>query len=128
VVFGEGDDGAAAVGGVLAARPESANELQRHCLSFCGALHVHHAREDSVFPRPAADFPDLEPALDCLTREHEAVAALDAQLTETLNRLATAPSREVAGQRRDDLHRLAGGLEEHYAYEEAHLDPALDAA
>ncbi|GAA3102384.1 hypothetical protein GCM10010464_77360 [Pseudonocardia yunnanensis] len=108
--------------------PESADELQRYCLSFCGALHAHHAREDSVFPRLAADFPELKPALDLLAREHEAVAALNVQITETLDLLTTAPSREVAVHLRDDLHRLAGDLDEHYAYEEAHLGPALDAA
>jgi deazaflavin-dependent oxidoreductase (nitroreductase family) len=108
--------------------PESAGELQRHCLSFCGALHAHHARENSVFPRLAADFPELKPALDLLAHEHEAVAALNVQITETLDLLTTAPSREVAVQLRDDLHRLAGDLDEHYAYEEAHLGPALDAA
>ncbi|GAA1216718.1 nitroreductase/quinone reductase family protein [Pseudonocardia alaniniphila] len=108
--------------------PESANELQRHCLSFCGALHAHHSREGSAFPRLAADFPELEPALDHLTREHEAVAALNVQITETLDLLTAAPSREVAVRLRDDLHRLAEDLDEHYAYEEAHLGPALDAA
>ncbi|WP_433290194.1 nitroreductase/quinone reductase family protein [Pseudonocardia sp. CA-142604] len=108
--------------------PDSANELQRHCLSFCGALHAHHSREGGVFPRLAADFPELKPALDHLTREHEAVAALNVQITETLALLTAAPSREVAVRLRDDLHRLAEDLDEHYAYEEAHLGPALDAA
>jgi hypothetical protein len=50
------------------------------------------------------------------------------EITETLDLLATAPSREVAVRLRDDLHRLAEDLDEHYAYEEAHLGPALDAA
>jgi len=108
--------------------PESTSELQRHCLSFCGALHAHHTREDGVFPQLAADFPELKPALDRLTREHEAVAALNTRLTETLDQLTTAPSREVAVRLRDDLHHLAAELEAHYTYEEAHLGPALDAA
>jgi deazaflavin-dependent oxidoreductase (nitroreductase family) len=108
--------------------PQPTNELQRHCLSFCGALHAHHSREDGVFPRLAADFPELKPALDRLTREHETVAALNEQLTETLDELTKAPSREVALLLRDELQRLAEELEAHYTYEEAHLGPALDAA
>jgi deazaflavin-dependent oxidoreductase (nitroreductase family) len=106
--------------------PASTNELQRHCLSFCGALHAHHSREDGVFPTLAANFPELKPTLDRLAREHETVAALNTQLTETLNQLTTAPSREVAVLLLDDLKRLAADLEAHYTYEEAH--PALDAA
>jgi deazaflavin-dependent oxidoreductase (nitroreductase family) len=108
--------------------PTSTSALQRHCLSFCGALHAHHTREDGVFPRLAADFPELKPALDRLSREHEAVATLNTEITATLDRLTAAPSREHAVQLRDDLHRLTEDLEAHYAYEEAHLGPALDAA
>ena len=50
------------------------------------------------------------------------------QITETLDQLTTASSREVAVRLRDDLHRLAEDLDEHYAFEEAHLGPALGAA
>jgi hypothetical protein len=81
-----------------------------------------------VFPTLATNFPELKPTLDRLTREHEAVATLNTQLTETLNRLTTAPSREGAVRLRNDLHHLAAELEAHYTYEEAHLGPALDAA
>jgi deazaflavin-dependent oxidoreductase (nitroreductase family) len=108
--------------------PESSSDLQRHCLSFCSTLHAHHTREDGVFPSLAATFPELKPALDRLAREHEAVAALNTQLIETLDQLTTAPSREVAVLLRNDLQRLAEDLEAHYTYEEAHLGPALDAA
>jgi hemerythrin-like domain-containing protein len=101
--------------------------LQQHCLSFCGSLNAHHTREDSVFPRLAADFPDLEPALDRLTHEHATVAALNEELTATVEQLTTAPTRELAKELRNDLNRLAADLEAHYRYEEAHLGPALDA-
>jgi deazaflavin-dependent oxidoreductase (nitroreductase family) len=108
--------------------PESTNELQRYCLSFCGTLHAHHTREDGIFPRLAADHPELKPALDRLTREHEAVAVLNQELTTTLDRLATAPTREAAETLRAELTRLATDLEAHYTYEEAHLGQALDTA
>jgi deazaflavin-dependent oxidoreductase (nitroreductase family) len=108
--------------------PRSTTELQQHCLSFCGALHAHHTREDGVFPRLAADFPELKPALDRLGRDHEAVAALNAELSTTLDRLTAAPTRELAESLRADLSRLAADLEAHYTYEEAHLGPALDVA
>jgi deazaflavin-dependent oxidoreductase (nitroreductase family) len=108
--------------------PESTNDLRRHCLSFCSALHAHHTREDGAFPTLAANFPELKPTLDRLTREHETVASLNTQLTETLDRLTTAPSPEVAVRLREDIHRLSQDLEAHYTYEEAHLGPALDAA
>ncbi|MFG1814776.1 nitroreductase/quinone reductase family protein [Kribbella sp. NPDC049174] len=125
------NDTLAAVDAYLAGNgqlPEATNDLQRHCLSFCSALHAHHTREDGVFPTLAATFPELKPTLDRLAREHETVAALNTQLTETLTQLTTAPSREAAVHLRDNLHHLAGELETHYTYEEAHLGPALDAA
>jgi deazaflavin-dependent oxidoreductase (nitroreductase family) len=125
------DDTVAAVDAYLAGDGELLQptpDLRQHCLSFCGALHAHHTREDGVFPRLAADFPELKPALDRLSREHEAVASLNTEITATLDRLTTAPSRAHAVQLRDDLHRLAEDLEAHFAYEEAHLGPALDAS
>jgi deazaflavin-dependent oxidoreductase (nitroreductase family) len=106
--------------------PVQLTTLQQHCLSFCNSLHAHHSREDGVFPRLAADFPELEPALDRLTREHTAVAALNQELTATLEQLTTDPGQAVS--LRATLTRLASDLEAHYAYEEAHLGPALDAA
>ncbi|MFI7064553.1 nitroreductase/quinone reductase family protein [Kribbella sp. NPDC050124] len=105
--------------------PESPKELQQHCLSFCNSLHAHHTREDGVFPRLAADFPELKPALDRLTREHKTVASLNEQLIATVERLTTRGDVETL---RADLTRIAEALETHYTYEEAHLGPALDAA
>jgi deazaflavin-dependent oxidoreductase (nitroreductase family) len=108
--------------------PEPVKTLQQHCLTFCGALQAHHSREDGLFPTLATDFPELKPALDRLSREHGAVSALNEELTTTLKRLTTAPTRELAEEVRADLTRLAADLEAHYSYEEAHLGPALDAA
>lgn len=106
--------------------PTQLTTLQQHCLSFCGSLHAHHSREDGVFPRLAGDFPELKPALDRLTREHTKVAAINEQLTATIDQLVTDPRHAV--HLRADLTRLSADLETHYAYEEAHLGPALDAA
>ncbi|MFI5696090.1 nitroreductase/quinone reductase family protein [Kribbella sp. NPDC051586] len=105
--------------------PVQLKTLHQHCLSFCGSLHAHHSREDGVFPRLAADFPELKPALDRLTQEHAAVAALNKELTATLDQLIANPAH--AHELRATLAQLTTDLEAHYAYEEAHLGPALDA-
>ncbi|TCC35588.1 nitroreductase/quinone reductase family protein [Kribbella speibonae] len=104
-----------------------AKTLHQHCLSFCSALHAHHSREDGVFPRLAANFPELKPTLDRLSHEHAAVAELNQQLTTTIEQLtdSTPPEAELL---RAHLTHLAETLEAHYTYEEAHLGPALDAA
>ncbi|TDO44131.1 deazaflavin-dependent oxidoreductase (nitroreductase family) [Kribbella sp. VKM Ac-2527] len=101
-------------------------DLRTHCLSFCGALHAHHTREDGVLPHLAAGFPELKPAIDRLQREHEAVAVLNEELAATVERLTTHPGE--AENLRDQLMRLAAELESHYLYEELHLGPALDQA
>ncbi|HET6740653.1 MAG TPA: nitroreductase family deazaflavin-dependent oxidoreductase [Kribbella sp.] len=106
--------------------PTQLTTLQQHCLSFCGSLHAHHSREDGVFPRLAADFPELKAALDRLTQEHTTVAALNEKLIATVEQLVKNPSQ--AESLRTELNQLAATLEDHYAYEEAHLGPALDPA
>ena len=62
-------------------------DLRAHCLSFCDALHAHHAREDTVLPRLAEQFPDLAPALNRLQQEHLQVAALNTELTTLVSEL-----------------------------------------
>ena len=104
--------------------PPPVADLRRHCMSYCDALHAHHTREDGVFPRLAKDFPELKPALDRLTREHELVARLNEEITALINRLGTGDAAQLRGE----LGRLSGELEAHFVYEEAHLGPALDAA
>ncbi|GAA3048841.1 nitroreductase/quinone reductase family protein [Streptomyces roseofulvus] len=93
--------------------------LARHCLAFCGALHTHHASEDGVFGLLQEQFPGLTGALDRMRAEHRKVARA---LTELEALLASGPAPEVL---RAELDRLAAGLEEHFAYEEAQLLPAL---
>jgi deazaflavin-dependent oxidoreductase (nitroreductase family) len=126
------DDVRAAVDAYLDGEPLTLQappaDLRNHCLSFCESLHAHHSREDSVFPRLAADFPDLKPSLQRLQREHETVATLNTALRETLDRLSTSPSRAEAGELRDQVIRLTADLETHYLYEELHLGAGLDRA
>ncbi|NUR86086.1 MAG: hemerythrin domain-containing protein [Nonomuraea sp.] len=93
-------------------RRGEAADLREHCLMFCQALTRHHTGEDRViFPRLAAEHPELIEALDRLRREHVVVA-------ELLRELSEAPE--------SDLGRLTGELEAHFAYEEDVLALAWD--
>ena len=94
-------------------------QLARHCLSFCGAMHAHHHNEDSVFDLLEQQFPDLSDALDRMRREHKVVA----RTVEELEALLTSDAApEIL---RTEVDRLAARLEEHFAYEEGQLIPAL---
>ncbi|MFD8014030.1 nitroreductase/quinone reductase family protein [Streptomyces sp. NPDC058955] len=93
--------------------------LARHCLAFCGALRTHHTSEDGVFDLLQEQFPELGGALDRMRAEHRKVVAV---LTELEALLASGRPPEVL---RAELDRLAADLEEHFAYEEARLLPAL---
>jgi deazaflavin-dependent oxidoreductase (nitroreductase family) len=95
--------------------------LSTHCLAFCDALRVHHTREDGVFTEFEKQFPELRPALDRLRREHHVVAGTLTELQALLADLGVADGDRV----RDEFERLASGLEEHFAYEEEQLLPAL---
>ncbi|WP_066934762.1 hemerythrin domain-containing protein [Microtetraspora fusca] len=132
------------------ARPGLSRKLSRHCLLFCDALHGHHTNEDGAFADFEKRFPYLAPALDRLRKEHRVVAqavadlqALLANLTPEADELSTGtsvpeardtatPGTRPAPTDTDDaaallaeLERLSSQLEEHFAYEEAHLIPAL---
>jgi deazaflavin-dependent oxidoreductase (nitroreductase family) len=99
-----------------------AADLRLHCLSFCTALHAHHSREDGVFPQLAKQFPDLLPALDQLADEHVAITKLNEEIRQLAD-THLSPEQLTA-----ELDRLSAELEAHFAYEEHHLGPALDAA
>jgi len=92
-------------------------DLRIHCLAFCGALHAHHSNEDGAFPRIEQQVPELGPVLARLRQEHATLALWIRQLQDLLDADADV------GQ---DLDRLAGELEAHFAYEEEHLVPALN--
>ncbi|MFE7549529.1 nitroreductase/quinone reductase family protein [Streptomyces gardneri] len=99
--------------------PPLGSRLARHCLTFCGALHAHHHNEDSVFDLLEGEFPELSDALDRMREEHKLVA----RTVEELEALLTSGATPAA--LRAEVDRLATRLEEHFAYEEAQLLPAL---
>ncbi|MEJ3746552.1 nitroreductase/quinone reductase family protein [Actinomycetes bacterium KLBMP 9797] len=92
-------------------------DVRQHCLAFCGALHAHHTNEDGAFPGIEERIPELAPVLDRLRREHTTVAGHIRRIQELL---------ATEGDVRADLDRLAAELEEHFAYEEHLLVPALN--
>jgi deazaflavin-dependent oxidoreductase (nitroreductase family) len=96
-------------------------QLRVNCLTLCAGLHNHHSGEDAaLFPLLAAQRPDLAPVLERLRVEHERIAALVAQLRDTV-----AGPADPAELRRE-VDRLADQLERHLSYEEEQLVPALD--
>ncbi|MGW7078301.1 nitroreductase/quinone reductase family protein [Streptomyces sp. NPDC054866] len=94
-------------------------QLARHCLTLCGALHEHHTNEDGAFTELERQFPELAPGIARLRDEHKTVART---LTE-LEALLADPDSVIDLEA--ELDRLASGLEEHFAYEEEQLLPAL---
>ncbi|GAA4221163.1 hypothetical protein GCM10023075_09050 [Streptosporangium album] len=107
--------------------PRLGQELARHCLTFCGALHAHHTNEGGAFTVFEKQFPDLTPALDRLRREHHLVARALTDLQTLLADLTSATGTADADRLRAELERLASELEEHFAYEEQQLLPVLGA-
>ena len=60
-------------------------DLLSHCLSFCTAIHAHHAGEDSqLLPALRAAAPELAPVIDNLTEDHAVVAGILRQVRELL--------------------------------------------
>lgn len=101
--------------------PSLTEQLRNHCQTVCAYLHGHHTSEDGgFFPHLATVNPELGPVLDRLRREHVVVDRILTEL-DTLTRI------EDAGQIRATLGRLTAELEEHFAYEEKHLVPVLNA-
>ena len=97
-------------------------QLRVNCLTLCGGLHGHHVKEDEgLFAGLGAQHPELAPVLDRLREEHQRVAALLAELQQTL----TAESAD-RDQVREQVGRLVAELEAHLAYEEEQLIPVLD--
>ncbi|MFC9341084.1 nitroreductase/quinone reductase family protein [Streptomyces sp. NPDC057020] len=104
---------------VVRGTPTLGGQLARHCLTFCGALHAHHHNEDSAFDLLEREFPELSDSLDRMREEHKVVA----RTVEELEALLT--SGAAPATLRAEVDRLATRLEEHFAYEEAQLVPAL---
>ncbi|MES4906424.1 MULTISPECIES: nitroreductase/quinone reductase family protein [unclassified Streptomyces] len=100
-------------------------QLRRHCLTFCYALQTHHIREDGSFTAFEQRFPHLVPAITRLRQEHEVVERALKEFEALLNGGLPADPADVK-KIRAELDRLVSDLEEHFAYEERHLLPALE--
>jgi deazaflavin-dependent oxidoreductase (nitroreductase family) len=111
--------------------PALGQQLARHCLAFCGALHTHHTSEDGAFTVFERQFPELAPVVGRLREEHRAVARALTGIEGLLADLAAGTATDAATGAADaeklraDLEGLASELETHFAYEEQHLFPQL---
>ncbi|MFI6306241.1 hemerythrin domain-containing protein [Amycolatopsis thailandensis] len=82
---------------------------------------MHHIREDGAFTAIEKAYPGLAPALARLREEHETVSRALLDLDELLQGDGELGSAAL----REEFDRVAKGLEDHFAYEEANLLPAL---
>ncbi|MFB9925836.1 nitroreductase/quinone reductase family protein [Amycolatopsis halotolerans] len=111
---------------IVRPKPDLAQEMRTHCLSFCTALRRHHVGEDSVvFPSLAARFPALAPAIAQLAEQHHVVARLRDLIRELVDGFVPGESDPV--RLRTELERLAGELEAHFDFEEQAVVTALNA-
>ncbi len=101
--------------------PALHRELLGHCVTFCNGLRMHHLREDGAFTAIEKAYPGLAPALVRLREEHEIVSRALLELDGLLQGKEEIASTVL----REEFERVAAGLEEHFAYEEANLLPAL---
>ncbi|OLZ53847.1 hypothetical protein BS329_13480 [Amycolatopsis coloradensis] len=102
-------------------RPVLHRELLGNCVTFCNGLRMHHLREDGAFTAIERAHPGLAPALNRLRAEHETVSRALLALDDLLQGRGEFESAAL----REEFERVAKGLEEHFAYEEANLLPAL---
>ena len=116
-----------AVGGTghPAADTTIGEDLLSHCLSFCTAIHTHHAGEDSqLLPALRAAAPELASVIDNLTEDHSLVAGILQQLRELLTPGQSSSSPDTLVRELDGLIAI---LESHFSYEERRIAKALDA-
>jgi deazaflavin-dependent oxidoreductase (nitroreductase family) len=107
------------------AAPELAEQLRKHCLTFCWDMQMHHTREQGSFTAFERQYPHLAPVLRRLRAEHVVVEQALAAFEELLGRGMSGTPAEV-GQVQAELDRVVADLEEHFAYEEERLIPALN--
>ena len=90
------------------------------CASYCRVVTIHHAIEDAHLFRDLrrAD-PSLEPVLERLSAEHEAIAALITGVDDALVAMIGDPGR--LGEAEQAVDRLAGALLPHLQVEEDQL-------
>ncbi|MCO5992085.1 hemerythrin domain-containing protein [Actinoallomurus rhizosphaericola] len=98
--------------------------LQAHCAAFCEALTRHHTSEDTTaFQILGERFPELNPVLEELRRDHRLVADILRRLQHLLATL-TPENAEHVGRELDGLTAI---LESHFQWEERRLVAAFDA-
>ncbi len=101
--------------------PDLAAQLRQHCLSYCHSLELHHIREDGAFTAIEQQFPYLAPVISRLRSEHRAIAEALADLETLLATTRPGDADAIIAA----FDKAVTGLEEHFAYEEEHLLPAL---
>jgi deazaflavin-dependent oxidoreductase (nitroreductase family) len=107
---------------VAAAGPAPGAQLRVNCLTLCQGLTGHHEREDAgMFPALRAQRPEFVAVLDELQAEHEAIAALLAQLRRLLD--DESPSQQDLVR---EVERLTAEVEQHLDNEEQALTAALN--
>jgi uncharacterized membrane protein YccC len=98
--------------------------LRTHCTAFCQALTRHHSSEDTTgFQALAEQFPELNPVLEQLRRDHQLVA----DILRRLQRLLTTLTPADAEPARRELDGLSAILESHFQWEERRLVDAFNA-
>lgn len=120
--LGDGRDSLASARDAVSrlAVPMTTRDFRERCLQFCEFLHGHHYVEDQVFPQLSALDAELDVVVQRLIAEHRDVARLIATLRRQL--AASHPDVDVV---RTTLADLSDHLNEHLAYEEKHIGPAL---
>jgi len=121
----EAADGAGHRAAGAVADAAAGEDLFTRCLSFCSAIHTHHAAEDSqILPALRAAAPELATVVDNLIDDHALVAGILRRIRElvTAGRAASGPDALVR-----ELDGLIAILESHFSYEERRIAKALDA-
>lgn len=124
--LGRGGDSGSDPGSVRPPGTGLTEELRRHCLTYCYGLQLHHIREDGSFSVFEQQFPELRPAIRALREQHHVVEELLGDFEKLVNGLS-GEAGDLVGLR-EALERTVAGLEDHFAYEERVLLPALGAA
>lgn len=107
--------------------PDLTAQLRRRCLTYCYGLQMHHTREDGSFSAFEKQFPELVPVINRLREEHKAVEEALAGLEQFLEQSLSGDLSDAdVAELRAELDRAVSGLEEHFAYEEEHLLPAVN--
>jgi hypothetical protein len=112
-----------ALGRVPASDKSRLEALREEWRSFRGALHGHHEMEDTrVFPHMRGQHPELAPAIDRLSAEHQRIDPLLLRGDQAFAEVFDVPAARTV------IAELTALLDEHLAFEEATVVPNLRAA